>query len=116
MGVPQNIMRGPFQICFLRACRALLLSQFHLHRFRLQVLLPMDTYTSSRRALKLTQEQEVAEDWTAHRETRETERDVLQRLWNKEARKRRERGRATHAAQTSSERQATSQWKSTHER
>ena len=31
--------------------------------FRLQVLIPMDTHTSSRRALKLAQEQEVAEDW-----------------------------------------------------
>ena len=40
----------------------LLLSEFCLHRFRLQVLLPMDTHTSSRRALKLAQEQEVAED------------------------------------------------------
>ena len=40
------------------------LSEFYLDRFRLQVLLPMDTHTSSlRRALKLAQEQEVAEDW-----------------------------------------------------
>ena len=31
-------------------------------------------------------------------------------------RKQRERGRDRHAAQTDSERQATSQWKSTHER
>ena len=37
-------------------------SEFYLHRFRLQVLLPMDTHTSSRRALKLVQEQEVAEE------------------------------------------------------
>ena len=41
---------------------------------------------------------------------------MLQRLRNKGARKRRERGRARHAAQTASERQATSQWKSTRER
>ena len=36
----------------------------YLHCFRLQVLLPMDTHThtSSRRHLKLAQEQEVAED------------------------------------------------------
>ena len=41
---------------------------------------------------------------------------AAERLWNKGARKRRERGRARHAAQTASERQATSQWKSTCER
>ena len=41
---------------------------------------------------------------------------MLQRLRNKGARKRRERGRSRHAAQTASERQATSQWKSTRER
>ena len=41
---------------------------------------------------------------------------MLQRLRNKEARKQRERGHARHAAQTACERQATSQWKSTHER
>ena len=44
---------------------------------------------------------------------RETELDVLQRLWNKGARKRRVGGRARHAAQTVSK---TSQWKSTRER
>ena len=41
---------------------------------------------------------------------------MLQRLQNKGAKKQRERGRARHAAQTDSERQATSQWKSTRER
>ena len=42
---------------------------------------------------------------------------MLQRLWNKGARKRRERRRrAGHAAQTAGEQQATSQWKSTRER
>ena len=41
---------------------------------------------------------------------------MLQRLRNKGARKRRERGRARRAAQTASEKQATSQWKSTRER
>ena len=41
----------------------LLLSEFYLHCFRLEVLLPMDTHTSSRRALKPAQEQEVDEDW-----------------------------------------------------
>ena len=41
---------------------------------------------------------------------------MLQGLRNKGARKRRERGRAKHAAQTVSESQATSQWKSTHQR
>ena len=76
----------------------------------------MDTHTSSlRRALKLAQEQEVAEDWRWPRNERETELDVLQALRNKGARKRREKGCARHAAQTASERQATSQWKSTHE-
>ena len=40
---------------------------------------------------------------------RETELDVLRALRNKVARKRRERGRDRHAAQTASERQATSQ-------
>ena len=41
---------------------------------------------------------------------------MLQRLWNKGARKRRERGCTRHAVQTVSERQATLQWKSTRER
>ena len=49
-------------------------------------------------------------------EKREREIDVLQRLRNKGTGKRRESGRARHAAQTASERRATSQWKSTHER
>ena len=44
------------------------------------------------------------------------ELDVPQRLQNKGARKRRERGSARHAAQTTSKRQVTSQWKSTRER
>ena len=35
-------------------------------------------------------------------EMRETELDVLQRLWNKGVRKQRERSRARHAAQTAS--------------
>ena len=87
------------------------LSEFYLHRFGLQALLPMDTHTSSlRRALKLAQEQEVAEDWEMAQK-RETELDVLQALRNKGARKWRENGRARHAAQTASERQVTSQWK-----
>ena len=50
----------------------LLLSEFYLHRFRLQVLLPMDTHTSSRRALKLAQEQEVAEDRRQPRNERQS--------------------------------------------
>ena len=60
------------------------------------------------------QEQEVAEDW--RRPRNETELDVLRRLWNKGVRKRRERGRARHAVQTVSKRQATLQWKITRER
>ena len=51
-------------------------------------MLPMDTQSSSRRALKPAQEQEVAEDWRQARN--KTELDVLQRLRNKGARKRRE--------------------------
>ena len=76
----------------------------------------MDTQSSStsRRALKPAQEQEVAENW--RRPRNETELDVLQRLWNKGARKRRERGRIRHAVQTVSKRQVTLQWKSTRER
>ena len=50
----------------------LLLSKFYLHRFRLQVLLPMDTHTSSTRALKLAQEHEVAEDWRQLRNERQS--------------------------------------------
>ena len=46
-----------------RALLCYFCQSFYLHRFRLQVLLPMDTHTSCRRALKLAQEQEVAEDW-----------------------------------------------------
>ena len=80
------------------------LSEFYLHRFRLQVLLPMDTHTSSlRRALKLAQEQEVAEDWRWPRNEKQTELDMLQALRNKGARKWREKGRARHTAQTASE-------------
>ena len=70
--------------------------------------------STSRRAFKLAQEQEFAEDW--RRPRNETELDVLQRLRNKGARKRRERGRTTHAVQTVSKRQATLQWRSTRER
>ena len=77
----------------------------------------MDTHTSSRRALKLVQEQEVAEDWRRPRNERDrSRRAAAERLRNKGVRKQRERGHARHAAQTASERQATSQWKSTCER
>ena len=71
----------------------------------------MDTQSSS---LKPAQEQEVGEGWRWPRN--ETELDVLQRLRNKGARKRRERGHTRHAVHTVSERQATLQWKSTRER
>ena len=57
----------------------------------LQLLLPTDAQSSSRRALEPAQEQEVTAGrlrWPRN----ETELDVLQRLWNKGARKRRERG------------------------
>ena len=61
----------------------------YLHRFRLQVLLPMDTRSSSRRALKPAKEQEVAEDWRQPRNETERLYRVLRGLRNK-TRKRRE--------------------------
>ena len=42
-------------------------------------------------------------------------RAAAERLQNKRVRNRREIGRARHAAETASDRQATSQWKSTRE-
>ena len=45
-------------------------SEFYLHRFRLQVLLSMDTQSSYRRALKPAQKREVAEDWRRPRNER----------------------------------------------
>ena len=54
------------------------MSKFYLHRFRLQVLLPMDTHTSSRRALKLAQQQEVAEDWRRPRNERDRARHAAE--------------------------------------
>ena len=69
---------------------------------------------SSRRTLKLAQEQEVAENWRQGPETRQS--STCCRDWNKGARKRREKGRTSHAAQTVIERQATSEWKNTCER
>ena len=63
------------------------------------------------------QEQEVAGDWRRPRNERDISTCCLcDRLRNKGARKRREKDRARHTTQTASERQATSQWKSTHER
>ena len=64
----------------------LLLSEFYLHCFRLQVLLPMDTHTSSRRALKLAQEQEVDEDWRWPRNERQSS-DVLQKTLEQRSKK-----------------------------
>ena len=78
----------------------------------------MDTQSSSRRAFKLSTgtrsrwRLETAQKWV---------RQILTccrwgtSVWNKEERKWRERGHARHAAQTASESQATSQWKSTRE-
>ena len=57
----------------------------------LQLLLPMDAQSSSRRALEPAKEQEVAAG-RLRQLRNETELDVLQRLRNKGARKRRERG------------------------
>ena len=80
-------------------------------------MLPTDIHTSSRRALKLAQEQEVAEDWRRPRNERERSRRLpLRDFGRKEQDAKGDRGRARHVAQTASERQATSQWKSTCER
>ena len=56
---------------------------------------PWIPHTSSRRTLKLVQEQKSLKIGDGP-ETRETELDMLQGLRNKGARKRRERGRAKH--------------------
>ena len=61
---------------------------FYLHRFRLQVLLNMDTQSTSQ-ACAGTGSRRRSD--TAEK-PRETELNVLQRLQNKGARKRRERG------------------------
>ena len=73
----------------------------------------MDTHTSSRRALKLAQEQEVAEEPKNERdraqhaaETSEQRSEIAKG----------DQGRTRHPGQTASEKQATSQWKSTCER
>ena len=67
----------------------------------------MDTQTTSRRALKPAQEQEVAEGWRWPRNEAE-----LHRLRNNGARKQTERGHTRHAV---SERQATLPCKSIRE-
>ena len=85
--------------------RTLVYSEFYLRCFTLQVLLAwIPIAVLEELSIKPAQVQEVAEDWRRP-ETRETELDVLQRLGNKGARKRRERGRVRYAAQTASERQ-----------
>ena len=82
----------------------LLLSEFCLHCFRVcypWIPVPvLEELSSSRRNKKSLKIGDGPE-------TRDKAR-VLQRLRNKEVIKRRERGRARHAAQTASERQATS--------
>ena len=75
----------------------------------------MDIHTSSRRALKLVQEQEVTENRRWPRNERDRARPAAEIL-EQRSEKRREKGHAKHAAQSTSERQATSQWKSTRER
>ena len=54
----RNIKMNTWSILYhtlvYKCSRALLLSEFYLHRFRLQVLLPMVTQGSSRRAFKLS--------------------------------------------------------------
>ena len=70
----------------------------------------MDTHTSSRRAVELTLEQEVAEE-------PRNERDRAQRAaGTSEQRSEKAKGDQYRARQTASEKQATSQWKSTRER
>ena len=90
---------------------------FYLHHFtfRLQVLLSMDTQTVIKE-LSSQRRNEKSLKIGDGSETRETEFNVLQRLRNKGARKRRERSLGRHGAQTASEIQATSQWKSNRER
>ena len=67
----RNIKRTLHQSITLPYSIALLLSEFYLHCFGLQALLPIDTHTSSRRALKLPQEQKVPEDWRRLRNERQ---------------------------------------------
>ena len=57
-----------------------LLLSFYLHRFRLQVLLSMDTQSRYRRALKPVQEREVAEDWRRPRNERDRARRAAETL------------------------------------
>ena len=73
----------------------------------------MDTHSNPRRAVKSAKEQE---DRRCGAETKETVLDVLQRQRSEELRKRKEKDRARHAAQSASERQATSQQRSPRER
>ena len=73
----------------------------------------MDTQSSSRRALKPAQEQEVAEDW--RQPTNETERLYGATETSKQSEKTK-RGRTRHAVQTVSEIKATLHWKSTRKR
>ena len=75
----------------------------------------MDTQSSSRRALKPAQEQEVAEDWRQPRN--ETERLSLPcATETSEQSEKAKRGRTRHAVQSGNEIKATLQWKSTRER
>ena len=72
----------------------------------------MDTQSSSRRALKPAQEQEVAEDWRQPRN--KTER-LYSATETSEQSEKAKKGCSRHAVQTVSEIKATLQWKSTHE-
>ena len=74
-------------------------------------------FLQCRRALKLAQKQEVTKDWRRPRNERERSRRLpLRDFGRKEQDAKGDRGCARHVAQTASERQATSQWKSTRER
>ena len=102
----------------LKSKRVLLLSSnpdFLFQRFRLQVVLKMDTCSNPRRALKSAQEQE---DMWWHRNKRGRVRSAAETVEQRSEglRKWRERDRARRTAQTASERQATSQQRSIHER
>ena len=102
----------------LESRRVLLLSstpEFHLQRFRLQVVLNMGAHSNPRRGLKSAQEQEDRRRCRNERDRARRAADTAEQR-SERLRKRRERNRARRAAQTASERQATSRQRSTCER
>ena len=73
----------------------------------------MDTRSNSRRALKSVQEQVDQRRWRNKRDRAWCAAETVEQR-SERLKKRRERDHARPAAQAASERQATSQWKSTH--